>query len=204
MKICQQCRRTYEDNNLNFCLEDGTALAVSDQAAPTVMMPAPPSTAGQPGAAPTQWQPPIQQVPPPQRKSKTWLWVLLVIVLLLLLCGGGIGGLLLLGLSKTDMNFNVDPSTPRPFATQSASPSETEEKSTSGLTLEKYNRLKTGMPRSEVRSILGGKGNELSSSTGGGYSFAVEQWTGEDFDSIIVTFQNDKLQEKYQIGLDDK
>ena len=39
MKICPTCRKTYQDDNLNFCLEDGAVLTVaSNEPPPTVMM----------------------------------------------------------------------------------------------------------------------------------------------------------------------
>jgi len=216
MKICPQCRKSYEDDNLNFCLDDGTALAPSDQGAPTMVMPPPRQTATPPGGAPTQWQQPLQ-VGQPVRKSKKWPWVLLVVVLLLLLCGGGLGGLLMFGISKADLNFNIDQSTPRISTTRSPIPSQTADstepadetedldtpnKSGGHLTMANYNRLKPGMARAEVEKILGGKGKQISSSSGGGFNFTVEQWQGEDFDTVILTFQNDKLQYMTQSGLE--
>lgn len=40
MKICPVCQQTYEDDYLNFCLNDGTTLnqAVKDDAPPTIYM----------------------------------------------------------------------------------------------------------------------------------------------------------------------
>lgn len=99
MKICPNCRKTYPDDNLNFCLEDGTVLTlVRDEPPATVMMNQPRPTdprsvAGQGiqssfGASP-------QYAPPARRSSKTWLWVVGVLGILLLLCGGaGVVGIL--------------------------------------------------------------------------------------------------------------
>lgn len=67
--------------------------------------------------------------------------------------------------------------------------------------MEKYNRLKVGMPRSEVENTLGGKGTEISSSVGGGVRFSVNKWEGEKFQSIILSFRNDKVMSKSQVGL---
>lgn len=36
MKICQTCKQTYTDDNLNFCLNDGGVLTNYDDAPPTV------------------------------------------------------------------------------------------------------------------------------------------------------------------------
>ncbi len=68
--------------------------------------------------------------------------------------------------------------------------------------MEKYNQIKVGMARSEVESILGGKGTEISSSTGGGMRFSVNKWQGDNFRSIILSFRNDKVNTKSQVGLD--
>src|SRR5688500_10076328 len=80
-------------------------------------------------------------------------------------------------------------STPRPTASPSATTT-----STAGeydLTMDKYNQLSVGMPRARVEEILGGKGTEISSSTGGGVRFSVNKWEGEKFKSIILSFRND-------------
>ena len=76
-------------------------------------------------------------------------------------------------------------------------------KTTSGaaLTMDKYNQLKNDMPKSEVDRILGGPGEEISSSTGGGMTFSVYKWSGEDYKSVIVSFRQDKLMSKAQVGL---
>lgn len=45
MKICTVCNRTYSDESLNFCLDDGGALTkYGDNAPPTIMMDAPRTT----------------------------------------------------------------------------------------------------------------------------------------------------------------
>ncbi|HQZ95172.1 MAG TPA: hypothetical protein PLP21_02580 [Pyrinomonadaceae bacterium] len=93
-------------------------------------------------------------------------------------------------------------STPRPTpATSSTPPSTTSTKGDYNLSMEKYNRIKVGMPRSEVENTLGGKGTEISSSVGGGVRFSVNKWEGEKFQSIILSFRNDKVMSKSQVGL---
>jgi hypothetical protein len=73
--------------------------------------------------------------------------------------------------------------------------------SAGGLTMEKYNQLKIDMPKSEVERILGGPGTEISSSSGGGMTFSVYKWEGEKYTSIILTFKNDRIMSKSQVGL---
>ena len=69
------------------------------------------------------------------------------------------------------------------------------------LSLAKFNQLKDGMARSEVERILGGPGEKISSSTGGGVTFSVYKWQGPDYTSIILSFRDDKIMTKSQVGL---
>jgi hypothetical protein len=57
------------------------------------------------------------------------------------------------------------------------------------------------MDRSEVETILGGKGKQLSSSSAAGTTFTVDQWEGENYSSIILSFENDKVTFRSQSGL---
>jgi hypothetical protein len=41
----------------------------------------------------------------------------------------------------------------------------------------------------------------VSSNKGGGVTFSVYKWQDEDFNSIIITFRNDKVMTKVQVGL---
>ncbi len=101
-----------------------------------------------------------------------------------------------------------DKGTPSPSATPASSnPSRTPEKkappsdSTSSLTIAKYNQLKIKMPKDDVDRILGGPGTEISTSSGGGMTFSVYKWSGENYTSIIISFQDDKIMSKSQVGL---
>ncbi len=69
------------------------------------------------------------------------------------------------------------------------------------LTKAKFDKIKVGMARSDVENTLGGKGTEISSSTGGGVRFSVNKWEGEEYRSIIISFRNDKVMTKSQVGL---
>lgn len=87
MKICPNCRKTYADETLNFCLDDGGVLRPLDQnaSAPpaTVLMNQPRPTnpnenlSGQVSAP--NWnasRPQSAAAPPQKRKSRAWLWIL--------------------------------------------------------------------------------------------------------------------------------
>ena len=97
MKICPRCQKTYSDNGLNFCLDDGATLtqsnAVDNSIPATVLLNLPrptnsnPTLGNQSGWNPNQNQFSMQ---PPQKKSKSWLWALGILGGLVLLCGGGL------------------------------------------------------------------------------------------------------------------
>src|SRR5215831_20871864 len=110
MKICPRCQRTYTDDNLNFCLDDGVVLqqaAAGQQEPPaTVFMNQPPSTdprvaqQSQPTVQPAWNTAPQQFGQPPKKSSKAWIWVLLILGLVVILCGtGSVVGLYLIGKS---------------------------------------------------------------------------------------------------------
>lgn len=115
MKICPRCRKTYNDENLNFCLDDGAVLAQSnaaDNSIPaTVMMnqtpPTVPPQFGNQVGAQGNWNTPQQfpQSSTPPKKSKAWLWVLGILGGVILLCGGSFVGLVFWG-SSLDNNSN--------------------------------------------------------------------------------------------------
>lgn len=116
MKVCPRCQKTYQDDNLNFCLEDGSVLAhaTSGQAPPPTVLLNQPRTTAQPVQAPQEpgaqggWNVPPQQqysMQPKKKSSKAWIWVVLILGAVVLLCGGGIAGLVFLG-SQVDSNGN--------------------------------------------------------------------------------------------------
>lgn len=118
-------------------------------------------------------------------------------------------GVLLVGLACScpnrlkELTENRDGPTSSPTPSRSATPSSTPvtSKGEYSLSMEKYNKVKVGMPRADVENTLGGKGTEISSSVGGGVRFSVNKWEGEGFQSIILTFRNDKVMSKSQVGL---
>ncbi len=117
--------------------------------------------------------------------------------------------LVILGCSCPKLDeLKGDKATPLPSATPvpsnaSGTPSKTPSSSpaTSTLTMAKYNQLKINMPKDEVDRILGGPGTEISTSSGGGMTFSVYKWSGENYTSIILSFKNDKIMSKSQVGL---
>lgn len=123
MKICPKCSKTYSDETLNFCLDDGSVLhqapanSASDEPPPTVLMGSPqPTTPNQPFAnQPTE--PTLETNPTyakaPAKSSKTWLWAVGIVFLVAVLCGGGFIGLaLLLPEEESGVPVNEEKSAP--------------------------------------------------------------------------------------------
>lgn len=113
MKICPRCQKTYTDENLNFCLDDGTVLAQAGGAEmpPTVLLNQPRMTEpGQQLPTANQWntaQP--QNSMQPKKSSKTWIWVVLILGVLVLLCGGGfVGFLAYVGMQENDTKTSTN------------------------------------------------------------------------------------------------
>lgn len=58
MKICPSCRQTYSDDNLNFCLTDGSFLSTSSESEPKTMYMDPPRVTNQTNWGQQNYQPP--------------------------------------------------------------------------------------------------------------------------------------------------
>lgn len=116
MKICPTCRRTYEDDGLNFCLEDGSVLTFTSGDTPTVVMEQPrPTNPTPPGTGiPTRLD--VQNAPaysmqPKKNSSRAWIWVLAIFAVLILVCGGGFAGFFFYVASVANANANLNKGT---------------------------------------------------------------------------------------------
>jgi hypothetical protein len=122
MKICPRCQKTYNDDNLNFCLDDGVVLQQAPAPPPeTVLMNQPPMTDPRAG---TPTRPALNTAPQPyptqpKKSSKAWLWAVLVLGVVVLLCGGGMIGFFAYVASTVDTN-TVTNSTPSNSTTVAA------------------------------------------------------------------------------------
>lgn len=103
---------------------------------------------------------------------------------------------------------NKESSSPTPSPTSkptgdspSSTPTVSGKKGEYDVTMAKYEKIKIGTSRDEVESILGGKGEEVSNTTGGGVRFSVNKWQGDNYASIILSFKNDKVMTRSQVGL---
>ena len=115
MKTCPNCRRTYDDDGLNFCLDDGSVLTfASTDAAPTVVMDYPRPTTSAPPAGTTSWDArnqPATSMQPKKRSSRTWVWVLGIFAILILVCGGGLVGFFVYVASIANSNTSISRTT---------------------------------------------------------------------------------------------
>ena len=154
MKRCPTCKKTFTDQNLSFCIDDGTPLVTVDTPADdtpdeaTLVMPssggAESGSAGSSGQSVPAYQPTGSYVPrddPEQNKRKTWPWVLgLLAFVLVLVAGLGIAGAILVprmlrassNTNTTNSNANVQRNNPNPNLNG--------ENSNSGLAGENENR----------------------------------------------------------------
>jgi hypothetical protein len=124
MKSCPICNRTYTDETLRFCLEDGTPLVSQEQTtAPTLVMPAqpPPTIAYDPGRVTANQGPPSWTLDAqPKPKRKVWPWVLGVLVLLLLLGGGSAVAIVwLMSVASNEKSSSPNTNNTRPVASPS-------------------------------------------------------------------------------------
>src|SRR6266850_2185008 len=100
MKNCPTCKRTFADDTLSFCLEDGTPLVTvgggRGDSQETLVSPRPPGAKGAGGAAPTQSYGALPgkstvsaspyrapDIGPVARTRRTWPWVVGVLAILL-------------------------------------------------------------------------------------------------------------------------
>lgn len=117
MKVCPRCQKTYTDDNLNFCLDDGSVLnqaqnQTQDSMPETVFMnqprPTTPQTSfGNEPATQSSWTAPPPAYAAPKKSSKTWIWVVGILAVVVVVCGGGLVGFVAYVASVADTNSNT-------------------------------------------------------------------------------------------------
>lgn len=201
MKKCPKCNKNYEDLSLKFCLDDGSPLEhASVHLEETVVM-QPPDTAKQDEWAtqPAGWNAPQQAIPQKSGARRALPWVIAALIVVILGCGGVIGFLAYLGLQSDrtqETDFSATPTQVEPGDAPDAVP--TTDKT---VTMAKFEAIKNGMRRAQVEEIMGRKGTETFSSEVAGMSVVSMEWKDGPFKMILVSFQNDKVTYKMQIGL---
>lgn len=137
MKVCPRCQKTYTDDNLNFCLDDGSVLSQasgSDALPETVLinqprMTSPNQPAGSQPGSQGGWgsspgpnpgtSPQSYSMQPPAKSSKTWIWVVGILGLVALVCGGGLVGFFAYVASQDTNSTRPNDGSPTPSSTSS-------------------------------------------------------------------------------------
>ena len=134
MKRCPVCNRTYTDDALSFCLDDGAPLQTAAPSTPsydpnaTLIYQPGRETSAQPTVPPPPAppQPAWPPMPPAQQKRAVWPWILGGVAIL---CFMGIGLIIVIialaSISSNTNKRNVSPS-PRPTARPTAGPGPTQ------------------------------------------------------------------------------
>lgn len=69
------------------------------------------------------------------------------------------------------------------------------------ITISEFNRINSGMTLLQVQSIIGSKGSLVSQSNVDGYKLEIYSWDGDGVSNATITFENGKVINKTQIGL---
>jgi hypothetical protein len=174
MKICPTCRKTYSDDGLNFCLEDGSILTLAggDQLPETVMINqaryTDPNTGlgNQPGIQSSYGNQAGHSMQP-KKSSKAWVWVLGILGVMVLLCGGG-GAAFLVYVASLDTNRTSGP-TPTPTSTRGTpSPSPFDSKDVQPVDLAEWVKADSTFGNTEFKD-----GEFFMSSKQKGYYYVV-------------------------------
>lgn len=145
MKRCPTCKRTFNDDTLSFCLEDGTPLVAEAAARPdsqeTLVSPRSPVSESGGGKASTQpynqlpgkatvsaspyQNPYAQQYGAAASRRKTWPWVVAIVALLLIVIAGVVTVAVIIPgrLQATGNDNRPQPTPSRPVSVATPSPS---------------------------------------------------------------------------------
>lgn len=132
-----------------------------------------------------------QQAPAPKKSHKKIIIVVIVIIVLVALigsCASGAG-------NKSD-NSNSSSST--------ASQSTQQDKDSTKIDADKFAKIENGMTYDEVVSIIGSEGSEQSTNEIGGIKTTMYEWESDGWGVATITFQNGKVTNKTQFGVNDQ
>lgn len=135
--------------------------------------------------------PDTQQAPAPKKSHKKLIIAVIVIIVLVALigsCASGAG-------NKSD-NSNSSSST--------ASQSTQQDKDSTKIDADKFAKIENGMTYDEVVSIIGSEGSEQSTNEIGGIKTTMYEWESDGWGVATITFQNGKVTNKTQFGVNDQ
>lgn len=132
-----------------------------------------------------------QQAPVPKKSHKKIIIIVIVIIVLVALigsCASGAG-------NKSD-NSNSSSST--------ASQSTQQDKDSTKIDADKFAKIENGMTYDEVVSIIGSEGSEQSTNEIGSVKTTMYEWESDGWGVATITFQNGKVTNKTQFGVNDQ
>lgn len=135
--------------------------------------------------------PDTQQAPAPKKSHKKLIIIVIVIIVLVALigsCASGAG-------NKSD-NSNSSSST--------ASQSTQQDKDSTKIDADKFAKIENGMTYDEVVSIIGSEGSEQSTNEIGSVKTTMYEWESDGWGVATITFQNGKVTNKTQFGVNDQ
>lgn len=223
MKICPNCKQTYNDDTLSFCLVDGaTLIGTAKNIEPETVQYGSELTNKTTDRFetfyPNQSQativkpPSIDSLPKPAASppaSKNLLWVFLIIGVLILGCGGGVLGLFVYLANLSKSANSVSSSKPPVIANRNNSGESRKDDAkpplsdniSSDLTMEKYLRLQMNGSYQDAVKVLGNEGVELSSRVILQSKTVSYQWRSNTTESISLIFLDGKLVTRQQSNL---
>jgi hypothetical protein len=214
MKICPRCQKTYSDDNLNFCLEDGSVLnqyGGGEPMQPTIAVnQARPTQGAAPAPDQAAWNVGGQQpysMQPQKKSSKAWIWVLLILGGIILLCGGGFVGLIFLAARQAD-----DPPPPRVAVNRSSANRASNSSNSTSTTASTSDRndvetvdISTWVKENSVYGVTELKNGEfIMSSKNKGYYYvlvAPDRYTTDDADTRVTLRNVDDAASSLGYGL---
>ncbi len=207
MKTCPKCSKQYEFN-MSFCLDDGSPLQIDNEAQTIEKLentefPQTNTSPNEPRATSQQAQVVSSGIASPPPAKRSYLGIIVGIFALgsFLMITLGIAG----GIWWYMANQPARDSGPSTQTNRVDSPDSEKTppaKKTGAVTMENYKKIKTGMSYKEVVEIFGEEGEEMSSTDIAGYKTETYMWKSGTFTNVTLTFQNEKLMSKFQMGLD--
>ncbi|MEZ5344835.1 MAG: DUF3862 domain-containing protein [Pyrinomonadaceae bacterium] len=208
MKTCPKCTRKY-DFNMSFCLDDGSPLVIDEEAETLEKLGTSDISPGNTSSNQTretdqQRQATSLSSSADNKPGRSYLGIIVGIFALgsFLLITLGIAGGVWWYLSSQP---ETAPGTRNETREESDPPVKDPSppvKKTGALTMENYKKVKPGMTYKEVVEILGEEGDEVSSTNIAGFKTSTYMWRSGSFTNVTLTFQNEKLMSKFQMGLD--
>lgn len=135
-----------------------------------------------------------QQAPAPKKSHKKLIIIVIVIIVLVALIGSCASG----------AGNKPDSSNGSGNSGSTASQGAQQEKDSTKIDADKFAKIENGMSYDQVVSIIGSEGTEQSTNEIGGIKTTMYEWESDGWGVATITFQNGKVTNKSQIGVNDQ